>query len=285
MPKARRGKQLANTMNINWTIFPTLLLSFVLYWWGRTAWRRQHDRRHRFALLTLAVVIAMPGLLIALYYLHLFDLAAWFYRFRAFPLSELTAAGAGFLAGILATAAAGARRADILILTLLVLGTTIPYLKPVIAPVPSDTFQDRWIQDVCLQSTPSTCGPASVATLFRKYGVGLSEKEIAQTCYTYRGGTENWYLARLIRAQGFDVQFLTSLPPSAPIPAPSIAGVRLGGVGHFIPILSVTNGTITTGDPLVGLETRKTEEACGHFQFTGFFMKIDKRGETTQSGR
>lgn len=266
-------------MNINWTIVPTLFLSFVLYWFGKKAWRDSHDRMRRVTLVTVAVLIAIPGLLIATYYLHLFDDAVWFYQFRAFPLSELTAAGAGLLAGLLAGVAQGTRRAEALILTLLFLGTALPHLKPILAPVPTGEFQDRWTQDVCLQSTPSTCGPASVATLLRQGGIDLSEREIARRCFTYGGGTENWYLARLFRGEGFDVQFITRLPPSAPIPVPSIAGVTVAGVGHFIPILSATEGAITTGDPLVGLETRRIEDAYGHFQFTGFFMKINKRGE------
>jgi hypothetical protein len=266
-------------MNLNWIVVPTLLVSFALYWWSKTTWIRRNDRLSRFAILAVAGILSIPGLLIALYYLHLFDDAAWFYQFRSLPFSELTAAGVGLLAGILAALNKTTLRSQVLILILLFMGTAFPHLKPVIAPITSDTFQDRWIQDVCLQSTSSSCGPACAATLFRKYGIHFSEKDIARRCFTSRGGTENWYLARLFRENGFRVEFITKLAPPTPIPAPSIAGVRLAGVGHFIPLLSETNNTIVTGDPLVGLRVWTREEIQQQFDFTGFFMTIERSGE------
>jgi len=201
----------------------------------------------------------------------------WFYEFRAFPGSEFCAAGAGFLAGVLSACIPRKRLyTSTAILTLLGFGMFIPYLKPVMGPISESAFKQKWSQDVCMQSTSSTCGPASVATLFKFYGIDLTEEQIARECFSYIGGTENWYLARAFRKRGFEVHYriATGLPKDLRLPA--IAGVNVG-CGHFIPILSETATTYITGDPLAGRQEYKKTDISKHYQFTGFFMEISKR--------
>lgn len=48
-----------------------------------------------------------------------------------------------------------------------------------------------WQRDVCLQTSPHTCSPASAATLLRMYGIEASEAEMAELCMT-RGNGTNW---------------------------------------------------------------------------------------------
>lgn len=237
-------------------------------------------------MLAAAFLFAVPGILFAVYYLHFFDRAAWFYELRAVPFSELAAAGAGLLAGVL-TALLPPRGTLItrpFLVALLVFGIAIPYLKPVIAPVRAAGFQDWWADGVCLQSTASSCGPASAATLLRAAGRGeVREADIAGACFTYVGGTENWYLARFLRRQGCTVRFLTGLPPEAPLPVPSIAGIRCGAMGHFIPILAETSTSYVTGDPLAGRREWPKDKIRSQLAFTGFFMEVRAGAPGAQS--
>lgn len=213
--------------------------------------------------------------MLPLYYLHWFDHAAWFYEFRSLPCTELTAAGAGLFAGALAELVGGPKLLiRPLTLALLCLGIALPHLKPILAPVAVGSFADHWQDGVCLQSTRSSCGAASAATVFKALGVNLTEREIAQECLTYAGGTENWYLARAFRRRGFTVTYRFEQGVPRDLHTPAIAGVRVGGNGHFIPILTQDAELLVTGDPLVGREVTARDQATDHFAFTGFFMEI-----------
>ena len=55
---------------------------------------------------------------------------------------------------------------------------------------------------------------------------------------------------------------------------PSIAGVKVGGLGHFIPIIAETATTYVTGDPLVGRQEWPKDTIRQRLAFTGFFMAV-----------
>ena len=161
-------------------------------------------------------LIAVPGVVFAAYYLKIFGEPIWFYQFRSVPFTELTASGAGLLAGLLHgrfsenaqfRRIAGRR----LFPGILAMGLLVPYLKPVVRPPHWNQFQDRWSDNVCLQTSESSCGPACAATLIRRFGKTATEEQIARASFTSRNGTENWYLARTLRNCGLDVQFALSL--------------------------------------------------------------------------
>ena len=195
-------------------------------------------------------------------------------------LQQLAGLFAGVLAGLLKERKLVSRP---FLAAILFLGIAGPYLKPVVAPVRSSRFSDRWTKDVCLQSTRSSCGPASAATIFRFLGVDVSEKEIARECFTYLGGTENWYLARAFRRRGFEVSYRVGAGVPARLPTPSIAGVKAGGMGHFVPILSGTGDSYVVGDPMIGRKEHSRNRVRDHYQFTGFFMVVGKEN-ITESG-
>jgi len=201
----------------------------------------------------------------------------WFYEFRSLPLTELSAAGAGLFAGAMAELISKPKLVSkSFLIAVLCLGIVAPYLKPVVAPLPKHRFEDRWQDNICLQSTPASCGAASAATIFRTYGLKLSERDIARECYTYLGGTENWYIARAFRRRGFEINFRVEQRFPADLRIPAIAGVRIGGAGHFIAILDNSNGNYVIGDPLVGRQEVPADRITKRFDFTGFFMEIQK---------
>lgn len=230
----------------------------------------------------LGSVLALPGLLMATYYLHLFDDAQWFYEFRALPYSELTAGGAGLLAGFLYRRSS---RWRVPLRTIgmaafpcaLALGLLVPYLKPIILPVDWNLFRDRWSEGVCIQSTSASCGPACVATLLRVAGHQVTERQIARECYTYARGTENWYMVRALERRGVPATIVVNDAAALQLQPPCVAGVRLGGArgaGHFVAVIERTRDGYVIGDPLRGRLIIGEPESTSAYYFTGFFIKV-----------
>lgn len=267
-------------MNVNWFLFPTLILSVLLFILGLGIIRRCSSRASKIATVFIGTILALPGLLMPLYYLHVFDTAAWYYEFRSWPFIELSGAGLGFLFGAHVGLAKKPKPVSVaLSLPALILLLAIPYAKPILRPLPMSSLRDKWQNGVCLQSTPSSCGAASAASILGSLGIKSTEKELAKECFTYRGGTENWYLARALRRRGCSVQFKIDrdIPKDAHLPL--IAGVKVRRFGHFIAILSKKDGIYECADPRVGLERVSEADIRRHFLFTGFVMEVGKVAE------
>ncbi|MCC6488879.1 MAG: hypothetical protein IT364_15375, partial [Candidatus Hydrogenedentes bacterium] len=269
-------------------LIPALVLGYALFFAGYKVCARLKRARTQIGWLAFGALLAIPGVLMPLYYLHLFDRWALFFTFRALPLAELAASGAGILAGTLASHAvrlqANRHVMTVGMLMILTLGLAAPYIKPILAPVDPSVYRNQWRDGVCLQSTAS-CGAASAATILRLYGIDSTEREIALECYTYVSGTENWYLARALRKRGLKVDFIFSEPPLQALPVPSIAGINMGQAGHFITILSETADRYAIGDPLNGRSEIPKTEVFGRIQFTGFFMRVTPYGESSNASR
>jgi Peptidase C39 family len=232
----------------------------------------------RLLLVCVAGLISIPGFLYIFYYAHLMDGAVWFYNLRIRRNTELLAAGLGFLAGIIYSnwkPETPAQKATIPLVTLVAL--FIPFLKPLLDPLNYATLKSNCPGEVCLQSTPSTCGPSSAATILKMYGDPTSERELAENSFTSHGGTEIWYLARALQRRGYATQVLVQ-PAASPLPQlPAIAGVVLpGGAGHFIAMLSESNGQVTLADPLDGKHQVSAANLRQAYHFTGFFLTIQR---------
>jgi predicted double-glycine peptidase len=219
-------------------------------------------------------MLALPCLLAVLYYVHIFDHCGWYFEVRTLPGIELSFAGIGWLGGAFYRSWEPQSWREGILIPLATAGLLLtPFLKPLLAPIRYAQMQDLCTEQLCRQSTPSSCGPASAATLAHYLGSPLSEKELAKESFTYIGGTEAWYLARTLRHHGFTTRFIFSreIPQQ-----PAIAGVRLAnGLGHFIAILNSDAASITLVDPAVGRMTLNRKEVQQQFQFTGFFMTVE----------
>ena len=228
----------------------------------------------RFQLLLLFAVLSTPAILFVAYYSHKLPETEAFYEFRSWPGTELLVAFIGGLAGVAATFL------NRILLPLpaacMVIAAFIPFAKPLLGPIPDHDFKDQWAGPVCQQSTASTCGPASLATIMSHLGFKASEMEIARAAYSYEGGTEAWYLARYARKMGLKARFTIQNGFAPDIPLPAIAGVSLGAVGHFIPILAKEGDLYVIGDP-IEVETRLTrEQLLKLYRFTGFYITVSK---------
>jgi hypothetical protein len=270
-------------MHVNPLYLPTLLLAGALYAAGLALMRRVARPGPRAGLFLLAVVLAVPGALFSLYYLHWFDGWLGFYQFRAMPFTELTAAGMGVLAGMVQAVLPKKRlflAAWVPAALVLLLGwLSVPYAKMLLTPLAVDPAATAWADGVCLQSTGATCGPASAATLLRALGIDATEAELARESYTSAGGTENWYLARALRRRGCAVAFVQRAPGMANAPVSAIAGVRLNsptGPGHFIVTLARYGDAYTIADPLTGPATIRPAAPHG-YHFTGFYLVVRRQ--------
>ena len=269
-------------MNLNPDAIPTFLLSTVFFLAGFFVAGRVVSKVGRTGLFISATLLAVPGLLFVGYYTHVFDRAIWFYSFRALPHTELAASSLGFLAGILQRWFRPETLGEKLIspATLAIL-LFIPFIKSALDPVEYNKLNRTCDGEVCLQSTPSTCGPTSAATLLKEFGQNASEEELARESFTYRGGTEIWYVARAFRRRRLTADFLIQARERISPPAPAIAGVVLpGGAGHFIAILSESADAVTVGDPLRGKLVIPRNELASAYHFTGFFLVIRPRRPT-----
>lgn len=259
---------------MNLLFFPVLALAALFFYAGY----KLGTRGVHWPAWVAALACALPAVLMAAYYLHLYDDALWFYEFRSLPLAELSASAAGLPAGLIqAWVAKHAPRLRALVPGLLLVGLFVPYLKPVIAPLDVERLAAACKDGVCLQTAASTCGPASAASILRLFNVEETEKTLAKEAYTSAGGTENWYLARALRRRGFDVRYEIHDQPVKALPHPSVAGVRLpGGVGHFIAILGETAEGYVVGEPMSGKLIVPKSRVRTAYDFTGFFMVVEK---------
>lgn len=268
----------ANEMN--WLGLVTLLLGFAAYGFGLGVAGKTASKAVRYVSALIFAALAVPAVLFAVYYTGLLGEPIWLYRLRTIRGTELLAGLGGFIAGWaqvhvtprLRLSAVGRR---FLIPVVFGFAISLPYLKPILRPLDSRTLEEKWSGGVSLQSSPSTCGPASAATIVRRLGGNVTERELAREAFTCKSGTENWYLARALRRRGFRTEFLLSAPTAVPLPA--IAGVKLknlGSAGHFIAVLERDGDRMVVADPMEGMSTNTLADLQNQYEFTGFFMVI-----------
>jgi len=266
-------------MNVNPLFYPTLILAVLFFFFSL-----KFSHKHPVPALVISLILAVPGILYAIYYFHIINDQIWFYELRSFPYSELLASFSGLLAGtIFYRIRKVSQIGSLFIPVALALGIYMPYMKQLQSPLDPIILKDRWASGVCRQTSSSSCGPASSATLLKFLGVDIKESELAIECYTTESGTENWYISRAFRDRGFDVRYRMVSLPLYSIPYPSIAGVMVNGFGHFIPIIDYEDGIYVIGDPLIGREVISDTELLNKYKFTGFFMHITNPNEAVNA--
>jgi len=268
---------------MNPLFMPIMVGTLVFFVVGIRLSRKANTKIQKCSLVAFSLVAAVPGFLFAVYYTGFLGEAGWFYSLRSWPDSEFFACGIGLLAGWLQTRRSQSQRISkqvsagfIPFMLLLCVGA--PYLKQIFLRPDWSNFSDGWSEGVCLQSSESSCGPASAATLLKLFGKTATEKEIAQESFTSRRGTENWYLIRTLRRHGLNAFYSIGWPNQTGLPFPSIVGVRLGdksGAGHFIAILGRSRNRYVVGDPLSGRKELDEVQLQNRYYFTGFSIVVE----------
>ena len=151
-------------MNPNWLGVLSAILAFVAFF---VVYRVAKDTpaKKRILVAILALVAAIPGASFAAYYAHIFPEPSWYYQFRSIAGTELLIVFLGIAGGLVATLLPRV----LLVLPLMGVAafSIAPIIKPFVGPITAGMLQDEWDGDVCLQSTPSTCGAASTATILK----------------------------------------------------------------------------------------------------------------------
>ncbi len=232
----------------------------------------------------LSFSMTMLWLLIDFYYFHWYDDWAWLLEIRSWRGIEGTIIFIGIFCAILQQNISRkiqfkdsfSRHNGIALLLVMVI---VPYIKPIFYTV-EPRWSEKWVQGVCLQTTPYTCGPASTATILNYYGIRKTEHEISHATYFTKHGTEPWYLARYIRSCGLDASFVPVPSRPADPPVPCIVGVRSGGKkgkGHFIAILGKTPNTFFVADPANGLNELMKDDLFNIYYFVGFVIHVTEK--------
>jgi hypothetical protein len=269
-------------MFFNWLLFPTLFLGMALYWLGHRLGARPLEPRARAACIAAASVLCLPGLSFLLYYLHLIREPVWYVESRSLPGVEMLSAFWGLVFGIMEIRRplVGIWRylaGDRMMLRLSLLLMFVPFAKPILLPFINTRFNDAWKDGVCLQSTPATCGPCSLATISKHFGIEMKERDIARGSFSGMTGTENWYLIRYARRHGLEAR-VRHAAKLADVNPPAIIGVKLdGGAGHFITYLGEEGRRHVIGDPLSGRFLFTDDVFRSLYAFSGTAMEFSAK--------
>ena len=143
-----------------------------------------------------------------------------------------------------------------------------PFLLPALLSKQYAELKNTWaVNNVCIQNTSNTCGPASAVTALRALKVESTESGLAIAAKTSMiGGTTPWELAwaieEICKNQGISCQVkyldtITQLKDNLPF----LATVYLSTFSdHFVAVLEVTNKEVVIGCPLEGYKKLSHEE-------------------------
>lgn len=262
-------------MNLN--IIPAMVLGFGFYFIGKIIAGKITSKRIKYLISILLFVLAIPGATYTLYYFHLIEEPLFYISFRSISYAEVLSCLIGLFLGFIHRPIQIIGRVDLFeIFSLIVIFflTFIPFAKPIFRNLDRlPPLKNRWSSGVCLQSNFSTCGPSSLATIFAYYNEETSETELAKRVYTCTSGTESWYLIREAKRRGYQVN-LYRKDSIEEVPVPSIVGVKVVNIGHFITLLEKKDEIFTIGDPLSGKKELSEKEFLKRYRFEKFTMHI-----------
>jgi predicted double-glycine peptidase len=181
----------------------------------------------------------------------------------------------GLLAGVAAVRMPGRLRRRMVLLVPLVAIGLWRITSPMIGHAPS-ILSPRWTDDVCRQSSTSSCSAAAAATLLASKNIPVTEAEMISACLTHAEGTSMLGLYRGLKlkcegtnwipiaswAHATDDATRLRLPAIVTIHLPGLPnGWRGIGNRHTIIVFQVLDNTrIDIGDPFSGRQTMSLDE-------------------------
>ena len=180
----------------------------------------------------------------------------------------------------------------ILVMTLLLFLAFTPTITQI--PLKQAQFHNIWNDDICIQTSQTSCVPAAATTLLKHFGIETNEQEMAKLSLTQPDGTSLFGLFRALKIKTQDSQYQVLLGKAGleklrkDIPLPVILIVCLDeetnknnprysekwgwgvGVTHSVVLFKfIDNDKIEIGDPSIGRETWNTKalEDLWHGEF------------------
>jgi Peptidase C39 family len=160
-------------------------------------------------------------------------------------------------------------------------GAVLPFALPLIVKNDLANLSTKTDADnICVQSTSYTCGPAAAVTALRKLGVPAQEGELAVLSHTSPiVGTMPWELYKAIdnryAASGIDCRFrqfdsINQLK-DADVTLAVIKDAFL--LDHCVAILDVTDKNVIIGDPILGKIKMSHKDFQSVWRFYGIALK------------
>jgi predicted double-glycine peptidase len=263
----------------NYNLIPAIIIGFVLYYQGQRLARLVTRTGYRWLLGGLFFLFCLPALSFILYYAHIFGEPLWYIQFRSIDYIEVLSSMWGLFFGFVFYDKPKNKYLHLQWPVLCLFLIFIPFAKSYLMPpeILGTVMKDKWDDDVCMQTTHSTCGPAALATILTYSGIPTTEREVAVGSYTAVSGTEIWYLIRYARNHGMNVKIQVKKDLSM-VSAPAILGTVIGGkYGHFIVLLEKKNDTIIIGDPAIGHRDLTESEFKEAYGFNGFAVSFTRK--------
>ncbi len=176
------------------------------------------------------------------------------------------------------------KREKVLIAVLVVLASflffVIPFIGPILARGELEKLDTIFTSDnICLQTTNYTCGPAAAVTALKQLGIEAQESELAVLAYSCpQLGTEDDLLADAIEKRygsEIDCKYryfdsIEQLKQNCPV----IAVVKYSFlIDHYVTVLDVNENKVIIGDPLAGKKELTYEEFKKKWRSVGIVLK------------
>lgn len=133
----------------------------------------------------------------------------------------------------------------------------------------------RIVDGVTLQGTHYTCMPASLATVFRQWGLEYTEGEVAYALRTSFQGTDRLRVPGAVRAlgkrQGLEAKIInTTWEELRQLNVPVVLETFSGNIRHASVLLELgPNQTVIAGEPLSGRIEMSTSQYTERWQWSG----------------
>jgi hypothetical protein len=169
----------------------------------------------------------------------------------------------------------------VLMTAVLIWGTVLPFFIPVLIRKDLTNLRTKMNADnICVQSTNYTCGPAAAVTALRRIGLTAQEGEIAILSHTSPVvGTLPWCLYRAIQqryaAQGIECQ-LRHFNSVGELRGQDVTLVVVRDaflLDHCVAVLEVGDETVTIADPSLGRQKMSHKEFEDVWRFYGITLK------------
>lgn len=267
-------------MFYNYNIYFVLIIGIVLFFIGRLLCEKINSNKLKVKILLILILISIPAMSFIIYYFHVIDNQIWYIEFRSINNIEKLTMFLGILIGYISKLLEKKGRDTkriIIYLGMNLIFLIIPFIKPIISPIKrNNTFENEWKDGVCIQTTGSTCGPSSLATILKFYGIEKTEEEISKKAFTSGTSTEIWYLIRYARKEGLKVKVYKNKDIKE-TETPAIIGTKLGeNIGHFITILSIKDNKLIIGDSLEGKKEMTEEEFLKEYRYEKIGISIKR---------
>jgi len=170
---------------------------------------------------------------------------------------------------------------SVLMAGVVIWGTVLPFFVPVLIRNDLTNLKTKMNADnICVQTTNFTCGPAAAVTALRRLGLPAQEGEIAILSHTSPVvGTLPWCLYRAIQqryaAQGIECQ-LRHFNSVGELRGQDVTLVVVKDaflLDHCVAVLEVGDETVTIADPAMGRQKMSHKDFEDVWRFYGITLK------------